>query len=278
MALISIIIGVVERSLIYSLIVMGIFLTSRILKFDDLSIEGSFGLGGAIAALSLSYGINAWISLLLALFGGFLTGCITGILHTKLKLNNLISGMIVSSCLFSVCLRLCSSTMILPQNSSIFSNISNKLFILIPLCVLVVSLLTWLLKTEIGFLLRSIGTNPQMLQNLNKNTTAYKLFGLGIANSINALAGATLVHYVGYFSIWANIGILIIGLTSLIIGELFTVPFNINLILGSLIYQLIIAGTFELDLFNQDWNKFITGILLVFLLIIHQQYKKQVIS
>jgi putative ABC transport system permease protein len=271
--MIAIALGAIERGLIYACIVCGIYVTSRVIRFDDLSVEGSVGLGGAVTAACLIYGINCWVSLLIALVAGALTGLVTGLLHTRLALNNLISGIIVSTALFSICLKIGSATAMLPAGSSLFSFVASALLILMPLAGIVIGLVMLLLKTEIGFLLRAAGANPSMLRSLGKNIGHYKIRGLMFANALNALGGALLVHYTGYFSIWSNVGILVIGMTSLIIAELISKKCSINFIIGAITYQAVIATTFELNI-DQDWNKFITAVLLIVLLAIHKNIRK----
>jgi putative ABC transport system permease protein len=272
-ALSAIVLGVVERGLIYTLIVCGIYVTSRIIRFDDLSVEGSVGLGGAVTAACLANGINSWLSLGAVIVAGTGTGLATGLLHTRLGLNNLISGIIVSTALFSVCLKIGSSTTVLPADSSLFACVPYSLMLLLPISCTIICTLVWLLKTDVGFLLRAVGENPRMLQNLGKSVDKYKIIGLVIANVFNALGGAFLAHYMGYFSIWSNVGILVIGLTSLIIAELMNKKCGVNLMIGAVVYQGIIATTFELNI-DQDWNKCITAVLLVILLAVHKKVSK----
>jgi putative ABC transport system permease protein len=146
--------------------------------------------------------------------------------------------------------------------------------VLIAVSMLIFSLIEWLLTTEIGFLLRAVGDTPQMLTNVGKSIDRYIMVGLSLSNMLAALSGALFVQYTGYFSIWASLGILIIGLAGMIIAETFSPYFGLALIAGSIAYQTIIAMTFELQL-NQDWNKLITAVLIVLLIVIKQWlYKK----
>ncbi|HSW73518.1 MAG TPA: hypothetical protein VLG71_00015 [Candidatus Limnocylindria bacterium] len=260
-ALLPIAQGVIERGLIYSLVVIGIYITSRIIRFDDLTVEGSFGIGGAVTAACLVNNINFWFSLPLVLLAGALTGLATGLLHTKLKLNNLISGIIVTTGLFSLCLKIGSANTMVPATLSLFNTV-QAWYILVPLACILVLALRWLLTTEIGFLLRAVGSNPRMLTNIGKDIDTYKMLGIGISNMITALAGSLLVHYVGYFSIWASVGTLIFALTGLILAQLISAGCGINLILGAIAYQAVIAATFEFDI-DPVWQKLITALLLV---------------
>jgi putative tryptophan/tyrosine transport system permease protein len=143
--------GIIERGLIFALCVMGVYLTSRIIHFDDLSVEGSFGLGGALMALLITRNIPWWIALPLVTFAGASAGMATGLLHTRLKLNNLISGIVVTTALFSINLKIAGSNMVLNDKATIFNLIPTnyahlKLLLLIPLACGVVIALKWLLK------------------------------------------------------------------------------------------------------------------------------------
>ena len=150
----------------------------------------------------------------------------------------------------------------------------QTLIVLIIVCMLIFLFIEWLLTTEIGFLLRAVGDTPQMLTNVGKSVDHYIMFGLAISNMLAALSGALFVQYTGYFSIWASLGILIIGLAGMIIAETFSSSFGLALIAGSIAYQTIIAMTFELQL-NQDWNKLITAVLIVLLIVIKQWLYKR---
>jgi putative ABC transport system permease protein len=127
----------------------------------------------------------------------------------------------------------------------------------------------WLLKTECGFLFRAVGDNQQMLINLGKNPHHYTIATLMLSNALTALSGALFVQYVGYFSIWASVGILIIALAGLILSENFGRGFGINMLIGAIIYQAIIAATFEFNV-DPEWNKLITALLIICMIALKQ--------
>ncbi|MBX9704378.1 MAG: hypothetical protein K2X39_09525, partial [Silvanigrellaceae bacterium] len=172
----EILFGVVERGFIGALLVMSVYLTSRIMKFDDFTIEGTFGLGGAIVAASLILGFNPWLALLLGgLCGGF-SGFITGFLHTKLGLNKLISGIVVTTMLFSISLNIGSANVALGKATTIFSDpffTHERAFLLFGLAIFSATFLWWLLKTEVGLMLRSTGENEQFVTSLGKSVPFY---------------------------------------------------------------------------------------------------------
>ena len=261
--------GIIERGLIFSITVMAIYLTSRIIRFDDLSVEGSFGLGGALMALLLTNNVMWPIAFIIVILAGALAGLATGLLHTKLKLNNLISGIVVTTGLFSINLKIAGSNMIVGSKANIFNilpGINNtKIIILLPLICGLLIIVRWFLKTECGYLLNAVGDNPQMLTNLGKNADTYTVAALMLANGLTAFAGALFVQYVGYFSIWSGVGILIIALAGLILSEAFGREFSFNLLVGAILYQAIIAATFEFNV-DPEWNKLITALLIILMI------------
>jgi putative ABC transport system permease protein len=271
--------GVVERGLLFGIVVLSVYISSRLIHFDNLSVEGAFGLGGALSALLLKYGINPWLTLLASILVGACTGIATGLLSTKLRLNNLISGIVVTTGLFSITLKVGGSNMVINKAHTVFKSfgvLPTSFQTILVLAFITLSLffaLGWFLTTEVGFLLRSAGDAPQMLTNLGKSVHGYTTFGLVLSNALAALSGALFVHYAGYFSIWANIGILITGLAGMILAETINKSFGISLLVGSIIYQALIALTFECQL-NQDWNKLVTATLIVVLIVIKDYTKR----
>jgi len=260
--------GIIERGLIFSITVMAIYITSRIIRFDDLSVEGTFGLGGALMALLLSYNVSWIIAFPIVIVAGAAAGIVTGLLHTKLKLNNLISGIVVTTALFSINLKIAGSNMVVGNKATIFTiaDVMNmKLILLFPLIYGLLLLIKWFLHTECGFLLEAVGDNPQMLTNLGKDADTYTIAALALANGLTACAGALFVQYVGYFSIWSSVGILIIALAGLILSESFGKSFGVNLLIGAILYQAILAATFEFNV-DPEWNKLITALLIILMI------------
>lgn len=266
---IEIITNAIEMGLIYSLVIIGVFITSRIIKFDDLSVEGSFATGGAIIAKSLILGLNCWLGITAAIITGAVVGLMTGLLHTKLKINNLISGLIITTAMFSINLKTAGANISLTSTTNIFNSLiqDNNLLILLPISLLVLFATKWFLNTETGFMLKTVGCNPQMLTTLGKNIDTYKIMGLCISNSMTALAGALFVQYTGFFSITGSIGTLIIALAGLMLGEIINKKIGLGLIIGAILYQIIFTITIELQL-DPAWNKLITAIIMVLLLLL----------
>ncbi len=265
--------GVVELGLIFGVVACSVYLSSYLIKFDNLSVEGAFGLGGALSALMISWGINPWIGLIGSVVVGVLSGIVIGVLNTKLKLNHLMSGIVVTTGLFSIILKIAGSNMTLGGKATIFKSVPaffipyQGLLVLGVIIFALIWLVSWFLTTEVGFLLRAVGDGPQMLTNVGKSVDGYIILGLVISNAIAALSGALFVNYVGYFSIWSSVGILIVGLASMMLAQVVNRHFGIILFVGAIAYQAIIALTFELQL-DQDWNKLVTASLIVVLIVL----------
>lgn len=265
--------SIAERGLIFAIVIMGMYISSRILQFDDLTVEGSFGLGGALTAAALLAGINPIVATVAAMCVGGIAGAATALLHTKLQFNHLMSGIIVTTALFSVSLKIGGANMPL-SGTTIFTYLPLHATVLLSIISLgLLYAIKWFLETEVGFVLRATGVNQQMVRMLGKNVHNYILLGLIVTNMFNALAGSLFVQYVGFFSIWNNIGVLIIALAGLILAETVSEQLGINIVIGSLLYQAIITTTFELQL-DQDWNKMVTALLIIALIILKKQYSK----
>lgn len=262
--------NVAELGLIYSLTALAIYLSSHIIKFDDLSIEGSFALGGALSATLLILGVHSALVMPCIIMAGCLVGLVTGLLHTKLGMNNLISGIVVTAALFSCNLKIAGPHLVLTTAATIFDTIGCKnewcaLLILLPLVSMIFFIIQWLLNTEIGVMLKTVGSNPQMLTNLGKSIDAYKIGGLMLSNSLSALAGSLFVQHMRFFSITGSVGTLIVALAGFIIGRTLLSSSLFGMIAGSVIYQALIATTIELQL-DPAWNKLIASALIVLII------------
>lgn len=257
--------SVVEQGFIYALVVFGVHISSEIIAFDDLAVEGSFSAGGALAAFLAASTVNCWWALPLAFCLGCCIGVVTCFLHVRCGLNNLLSGIVVTTSLFSINLKWVGTHVAFAEGATIFDQVPPLaiLFLLIGSCWL---FMQWFLQTEVGFLLRALGCNPRMLTNLEKSVGLYKAFGLMLSNALSALAGALFVHYLGFFSITGGIGILIIALASHILGKIICKKSLGGLILGAIAYQAVIALTVELQV-DPAWNKLIAAVMIVLLIV-----------
>lgn len=264
----NILLGIFEQGLIFSIVAVGVYITYRILDFPDLSVDGTFPLGAAVAATCLTKGINPFIACLLALIVGCLGGAITGILHVKLKISNLMSGILVMIALYSINLRIMTKSNVpLFNKTTIFSGSIKPIIIIAIFSILVKLLLDLFLKTKLGFILKAVGDNEQLVTSLSVNKDSIKVVGLMISNGLVALSGAMMAQYQGFADIGMGTGTVVIGLAAVIIGE--SIFGKINIIkattaamLGSIVYKAAIAATLELGLSPNDL-KLVTAIIVV---------------
>lgn len=266
-----VVIGILERGFIGAFVVMAIYLASRVMKFDDFSIEGTFGLGGAVVAYDILHNTNPWLALIFATICGGASGSITGFLHTKLGLNKLIAGIVVTTMLFSISINIGTANVALGNAPTIFSTLHffsySTVLLLAVMTFSIAFLFIWYMKTENGFILRSTGVNEQFVTSLGKSVPFYITLSLVLANALSAFAGGVFVQYSGFYSAFGNVGTLIAALAGCMIAEMIAANMFLMAIVGSIIYQLIIAITIELQV-EPSWQKLITGLLIVVILVI----------
>jgi putative ABC transport system permease protein len=265
-----------EQGLAYGLVALGIVITFRILAFPDLTVDGSFPLGAAVVARLIMEGVPPIYGILMAIICGFLAGCCTGLLNTKLKINSLLAGILMMTILYSVNLRIMgrSNIQLLTVNTLLtpLENLDVNRFIpIIAFFFLVavgIKLLTdMFLHTQIGFAMRATGDNEQMIRTLGVNTDNMTVLGLGISNAFVALSGALVAQDQGFSDVGMGIGMIVAGLASIIIGEaLFgkkTVKrMTLAAIVGSIIYKFIISLGLRLGLAPTDL-KMATGVMVI---------------
>ncbi len=242
--------------LAFSLLAMGTFISMRIFNIPDITTDGSFTLGAAVTAVLISGGASPWLSLLFSFFAGALAGFCMSIIHTKLKVNALLSGILVMTALYSVNLDVMGrSTIPLIQTPTIFDSFTvaggriSTLLTLVLFCVFVLTFLSWLLRTDFGLAMRATGNNPQMIRSLGVNPDTMKIAGIAISNGLIAISGFLITQVQGFADINMGIGIVILGLGSVMIGEIFlrfikihSITFQLlGVIAGSLLFRLILA-------------------------------------
>lgn len=257
-----------EQGLVYAIVALGVYITYKILDFPDLSVDGTFPLGAAIAAMCLMKGINPFIACLLALVGGCIAGAVTGLLHVKLKITNLMSGILVMIGLYSINLRIMTKSNIpLFNKGSIFAGSIKPIIVIAIFAIVVKILLDLFLKTKLGFILKAVGDNEQLVTSLSVNKDTIKVIGLMISNGLVALAGAMMAQYQGFADIGMGTGTVVMGLAAVILGEsifgrLGLLQATTAAMLGSIIYRAAVAGTLELGLAPTDL-KLITAVIVV---------------
>ena len=235
----------------FSLLALGIFLSLRVFNFPDITTDGSFTLGGAVTAVMLINGYHPLTTLIVTMIFGAVAGMCTGIIHAKMKVNPLLAGILMMTALYSVNLVIMGRSNIpLIEQRKIFDTIHlSELFSMILFTAVFWILLSLLLKTDFGLAMRATGNNEQMIRSLGVNTDRMKITGLAVSNSLTALSGYLIVQYQGFADINMGIGIVILGLGSVMIGEIFVKHSVTNIfiilaavILGSILFRLVLAA------------------------------------
>ena len=286
--------GAVEQGLVYGIMVIGVYLTFRILDFPDLTVDGSLPLGASISAVAITNGINPYLSLVLALAGGVLAGMVTAILNTKFKILHLLASILTMIALYSINIRIMGGPNVaLLGSATVFDLVIGwgvpgqyagiLIFAIFSLCV--TGFIVWFLKTELGMAILATGDNPRMITSLGVNTHAVIILGVGLSNGLVALSGALIAQNQGAADVGMGIGTIIAGLASVIIGETIfgdnsVARAFIAALLGSVIYRLAIALALGLEFGNFSFNpsdlNLITAILVIIALIAPNIKKKVV--
>ena len=270
----------IEQSLIFAIMVLGVYISFRILNFPDMTVDGTFPLGAAISAKLLTLGVNPYLTLLVALVAGAAAGAITGLIHVKLKVKDLLAGILVMTALYSVNLRVMGKSNIpLFEEDNIFNTEYSMMITIVVLILISKFLLDYLLKTKFGFALKALGDNENLIVSLGLNEEKYKIYGLMIANAFVAFSGAVLAQYQGFADVGMGTGIIVIGLASIIIGDtLFgkrrRFAGTTIVIIGSILYRGVIAVTLSMGMDASDL-KLITSVIVIVILWIQKQKNKR---
>lgn len=270
----------IEQSLIFAIMVLGVYISFRILNFPDMTVDGTFPLGAAISAKLLTLGVNPYLTLLVALITGAAAGAITGLIHVKLKVKDLLAGILVMTALYSVNLRVMGKSNIpLFEEDNIFNTEYSMMITIAVLILISKFLLDYLLKTKFGFALKALGDNENLIVSLGLNEEKYKIYGLMIANAFVAFSGAVLAQYQGFADVGMGTGIIVIGLASIIIGDtLFgkrrRLAGTTIVIIGSILYRGVIAVTLSMGMDASDL-KLITSVIVIVILWIQNQKDKR---
>lgn len=269
------IIGAIAQGLLWAVMAIGVYITYRILDIADLTAEGCFTLGAGITCKLITAGLNPFVSTFIALIGGLLAGLCTGLLHTKLKIPALLAGILTMTGLWSVNLRVMGKSNIpLLRETTIISMIENTgltknyaaIVAGIVLTVIVVLFLWWFFSTELGYALRATGNNKNMIRANGVNTDNATILGIMLSNGLIALSASLVSQFNSFADMQMGVGTIVIGLASVIIGE---VVFGnrtilrslIAVALGSVLYRIIIAVVLKLGLKSDDM-KLISSVLL----------------
>lgn len=273
--MLEILIPTIAQGLLWSLLALGVYITFRVLDIADLSVEGTFPLGAAVAASCIVAGLPLFVAFLLAVLAGCAAGAVTGWLTTKLRIPALLSGILTMIGLYSVNLRVMGRANVsLLGSDTVYSwglaaglTEAQTTFVVGAIaCAAVVGLIYWFFGTEIGLALRATGFNPQMSRAQGVNTDSMVVLGLLISNGLVALSGALVAQSNGFADAGMGVGTIVIGLASVIIGEVLfgTRSFKnclISVVLGSVVYRLVIALVLEMGMPPNDLKLF-TAILV----------------
>ncbi|PKR78302.1 ABC transporter permease [Halalkalibacillus sediminis] len=306
--------GALESGLIYAIMALGVYLSFRILDFPDLTVDGSFVTGGAVASVMIVGGVDPFTATMTGAAVGFVAGCFTGLLHTKGKINPLLAGILMMIALYSINLRIMGQPNIpLLNETTLFTVIGSwwgglsldailvapfelvgltdyapRTFLVIVTMVLIVlivkKVMDFFLRTEAGLTLRATGDNQTMVKSFSANTNIYIILGIGLSNALVALSGALITQHNGFADVNLGVGMIIIGLASVIIGEVLfgkdkVVRMTLAVILGAITYRVIYSLALRIDFLEPSDMKLITAIIVITALVLpnwfHQNNAKK---
>ena len=286
----ALILSVLEQGMIYGILAVGVYITYKILDFPDLTVDGSFPFGAAVTVRLISLGAPAIVTLPVAFLGGALVGMCTGLIHVKLKVRDLLSGIVMMTGLYTINLWMAGSGYVpIFNRETIFDNgITNKLFagalgsfktvIVIFLITMAAKyLLDWYMSTKSGFLLRAVGDNDTIVTSLGVDKGLIKILGLSIANGLVSLSGCIYAQQQRSFEISIGTGAVVIGLASVIIGtslfrKLTLLRVTSSVIIGSVLYKACVALAMYAGI-DANAIKLITAVLFLIILVISMDRK-----
>ena len=286
----NLLLSVLEQGLIYAILGLGVYITFKILDFPDMTVDSSFPLGAAVTALLIQSGVSPLLTLPAAIAAGALAGAVTGFIHVRLHVGELLSGIIVMTGLYSVNLHIAGRANVqLFSFSTLFKNglvaslpasvqVYAPVLLLAALTLVVKLLMDAYLATRSGFLLRATGDNPTLVASLAKDSGKVKILGLSIANGLVALAGCVMCQYQRYFDISMGTGTLVLAVASVIVGTQllrgmrFLGP-TLAVILGSILYKGCVALALSMGLSPFDL-KLVTAALLLIIIVAGGHRKK----
>ena len=283
-------VGTITQGLIYALLSYGVYITYKILDFPDLTVDGSFPLGAAVAGIMLVKGANPYLTLLAALAVGAIAGFVTGFIHVRLKVRDLLAGIITMTALFSINLQIAGSNLAIDRSiDTIFSAapvmavfgslplLYRKFIVALILAVGMKLILDWYMKTKSGLLLRAVGDNETLVTTLAKDKGTVKIIGLVISNALVALSGAIVCHEQRAFSSTMGTGQVVFGLATVIIGTTLFRKMSFfkatsAVMIGSILYKFCIQIAISLGL-PANLLKLVTAVLFLVVLILGNRQK-----
>lgn len=282
--------GATSQGIIWGIMTLGVYITFKVLDFPDLTVDGSFALGGAVSAILISNGMNPFITLFFSFLAGSLAGLATGVLNTKLQIPGILAGILTMIALYSINIRVMGGRPNIPllgmatsltiiQDILSLSKVISDLLVGFIFSVFIVLIMYWFFGTEMGCAIRATGNNEKMIRALGVDTNIMKIIGLMISNALVSLSGALVTQSQGYADVGMGTGTIVIGLASVIIGEVifgnrFSFLYKLSsVVMGSIIYRIIIAIVLQLGLKATDL-KLLTAIIVAIALSVPVLNKK----
>ncbi len=280
--------GILIEGLIYGIMVLGVFVTFRVLNFADMTVDGSFPLGGAVMAVLLLKGVPIFAAVMLAAICGMIAGLITALIHTRLKVPDLLAGILTMTMLYSVNLRIMSdrANISLLRVETVFSWVEGisggnawvSVALLVIILLVIKCLLDIFFHTDFGLTMGALGSNPQMIISQGMNPDVLKTAGIALANGLAAMAGAFASMYNGFADVGSGTGVVVSGLASLMLGEFLLRSNRIGVqtfrvLLGSVVYRALmyLARSYGYTIgMSANDLKLITGILIILCLAVSQ--------
>ncbi|MBP3449403.1 MAG: ABC transporter permease [Spirochaetaceae bacterium] len=264
--------GAVSQGVLWGIMCLGLYITYKVLDFADLTVDGSFALGGAVNAALIVLDCNPLVALFISFIAGGISGIVTGLLNTKLKIPGILAGILTMIALYSINIRimgranisLLGETTLMTQISSLINTSTTTTSFIIGtiFSVIIIFAMYWFFGTEIGSAIRATGNNEKMVRAQGVNTDNMKILGLMLGNALVALSGGLVAQSQGYGDVQMGTGTIVIGLASIIIGEvIFGKRFSfwyilMSVVMGSIIYRVIIAIVLQLGLTSSDLKLF----------------------
>jgi len=287
--------AILVEGLIYGIMVLGVFITFRVLDFPDLTVDGSFPLGAALMVQCILLGTNIWLALLVAFIGGVLAGVTTALIHNHLKVPNLLAGILTMTMLYSINIRILGNRANVPvlKQETILSKVSEMFsgglpdeYVMLIFFVIVVGIIKVLVdlffRTDLGMTMGAMGNNEQMVISQGVNPKTLKTIGVGLSNGLVAISGAFAAQYLGFADVGLGQGIIISGLASVMIGEFLVMKSNrigvltLCAISGSILFHgVMYLGRYYgylIEMTPNDLN-LIKGLLIIVLLVVTQSKK-----
>ena len=283
----TLVLSVLEQGMIYAIMALGIYITYTILDFPDLTVDGSFPLGAALSAVLITKGVNPILTLLVTFAAGAFAGMLTGIIHVKLKVRDLLSGIIMMTALYTVNLRIAGRANLPIYNmTTLFDNdfvrnifkgglaqFSNVIIILV-ITLVMKFLLDWYMSTKSGYLLRAVGDNETIVTSMGVDKGITKIIGLAIANGLCSLSGCIFAQQQRYFDVT-----MVIGLASVIIGisllkKATFLRVTSSVVIGAIVYKACVAIAIKLGMPSSDL-KLITAVLFLIILVLGMDRNKR---